>query len=162
MAPFFGSRGVPSQICSWCEVVTPQHMHIHIHTYTRLSLAASGCLKDQKKHSQSAREIIGNPCSKPLPCSRPHAGKDTAPTGSQRCTPDVPPCTGKCDPSLCATCSSHLLYNHAQNLNRLQRQKRGKLERGPGRRENKQKTECLGGKEGDGGREALAECLGGV
>lgn len=25
---------VPSQICSWCEVLTLKHMHIHIHTYT--------------------------------------------------------------------------------------------------------------------------------
>ena len=86
-------------------------------------------------------------------------------------------------PRSASTCSPHLLDDHAQNPNgvtkerevtkrrttrRSRRRDRSGQEVGSGgRRENKQKTECLGGKEGQreggiGGREALAECLGGV
>lgn len=110
---FFGFLTVLSQIWSWCEAVALQHMHTILHTSTHT------CSENIYKHRQSAGEIIGIPCSKPLPCSRPHTGKDMAPSVSQCCTPDVPACAGKCDPSLCATCSPHRLYNLALNLNRL-------------------------------------------
>lgn len=78
----------------WCEVMMVKHMHVHI-CASRLVLK---CLPRKKLGWNSLlKRIIGIPFIAPLPCNRPHTGKDTTPAESQCCAPDVPTCCSKCD-----------------------------------------------------------------
>lgn len=84
-----------SQIRLWCEVAMLKHMRVHIRT-SRLVLKCSQKIKKIGRRSLLKR-IIGIPFNAPLPCNRPHTGKDTTPAESQCCAPDVPTCCSKCD-----------------------------------------------------------------
>lgn len=79
------------QICLWCEVAMVKHMRI------RTEQTSFQMLNRKLGLCSLLRKIIGIPFNAPLPCNRPHTGKDTAPAVSQCCAPDVPTCSTKCD-----------------------------------------------------------------